>query len=98
MQRSRVAWLREGDHNTQFLHQKAMWRARKNREKSLVDDEGVTHEDHESMAPMATSYLSNFFLADSTLHADSVINLINKLVTDLDECWPMCRDYESIYC
>ena len=41
MQRSRVAGLREGDRNTLFFHRKAVWRARKNRIKSLVDDTGV---------------------------------------------------------
>ena len=38
MQRSRISWLREGDCNTQFFHRKAVWRARKNRIKMLVDD------------------------------------------------------------
>jgi hypothetical protein len=40
LQRSRIAWLKEGDRNTHFFHQKAIWRARRNKIKKLRDDEG----------------------------------------------------------
>jgi hypothetical protein len=41
LQRSRVNWLKEGDRNTRFFHQKAVWRARKNKIKKLKDSQGV---------------------------------------------------------
>ena len=81
MQRSRVAWPREGDRNTQFFHRKT-WCAQKNCIKSLVDDGVVAHKDHVSMAAMATSYFSKLFTVDPTLCADPVIELINRRVTD----------------
>jgi hypothetical protein len=40
LQRSRIAWLKEGDRNTRFFHQKAVWRARRNKIKKLKDDDG----------------------------------------------------------
>jgi hypothetical protein len=41
MQRSCINWLKEGDQNTKYFHQKAVWRARKNKIKKLKDGDGV---------------------------------------------------------
>ena len=56
--------------------------ARKNRIKALIDDDGVTHQDHASMAFMATSYFAKLFAADPSLCADPVIDLIKPRVSD----------------
>jgi hypothetical protein len=31
LQRSRIAWLKEGDQNTSYFHKQAVWRAHKNK-------------------------------------------------------------------
>jgi hypothetical protein len=31
LQRSRMAWLKEGDQNTSYFHKQAVWRAHKNK-------------------------------------------------------------------
>ncbi|XP_073363586.1 uncharacterized protein [Aegilops tauschii subsp. strangulata] len=92
MQRSFIDWLREGDRNTKFFHRKAVWRARKNRIKVLMDDDGVAHKDHDSMAAMATSYFTSLFTADTSLCADPVIDLINSRVTN-DMNVQLCAEY-----
>ena len=56
--------------------------ARKNRIKALIDDDGVTHQDHASMAFMATSYFAKLFAADPSLCADLVNDLIKPRVSD----------------
>jgi hypothetical protein len=63
LQRSRLTWLKEGDRNTKYFHSKAVWRARKNRIRKLVDDDGVSHEDASTMQHMATEYFQNLFNA-----------------------------------
>ena len=56
--------------------------ARKNHIKALIDDDGVTHQDHASMAFMATSYFAKLFAADPSLCADLVNDLIKPRVSD----------------
>ncbi|XP_073362462.1 uncharacterized protein [Aegilops tauschii subsp. strangulata] len=50
LQRSRVEWLKHGDRNTKFFHRKAVWRARKNKIKGLIDTEGNYQTDHHVMS------------------------------------------------
>lgn len=46
-QRSRIAWLKEGDRNKKFFYIRASARKRKNAIKDLVDKKGVWTEDDE---------------------------------------------------
>nr|XP_040258536.1 uncharacterized protein LOC109764695 [Aegilops tauschii subsp. strangulata] len=94
MQRSRVAWLKEGDRNTKFFHRKAKWRARKNRIKKLLDATGIAHSDHGTMAAMVSDYFSALFIADETICPDPVIDLINTRVTDRMNVG-LCADFSD---
>lgn len=44
LQRSGIAWLREGDKNTSYFHRQVVWRARKNRIKKLKGADGGWYE------------------------------------------------------
>lgn len=81
LQRSRINWLKEGDRNTRFFHQKAVWRARKNKIKKLKDDEGVWKEVPCTMERMATSYFKELFTRDPSLTPDNLLSMIQEKVT-----------------
>jgi hypothetical protein len=73
LQRSRITWLKEGDRNTRFFHQKAVWRARRNRIKRLKDTDGAWQEVPTEMERMATSYFKELFTRDPSLNSHDII-------------------------
>jgi hypothetical protein len=94
MQRSRIAWLREGDRNTKFFHSKAVWRARKNKIKRLQVDDGNWQTEQGSMGRMATAYFKNLFTADPGLVADPVLGLFEEKITpDMNE--KLCSEFSD---
>ena len=82
LQRSRIDWLKEGDRNTEFFHRKAVWRARKNKVRSLIDNNGVEHADHKAMGGLVQEYFQNIFAKDTSLNPTPVVNLFEPVVTD----------------
>jgi cytidylate kinase len=78
LQRSRIAWLKEGDRNTKFFHLKAVARARKNRIKRLRDDDDdrITH-DMKEIEGLTTSVFKKLYSADVTVQPENVVQLFN---------------------
>jgi hypothetical protein len=92
LQRSRVTWLKEGDRNTNFFHQKAIWRARKNKIKKLKDDDGIWQEVPSDMERMATSYFQELFTRDPSLNPDDLVAMTQPKVTEqMNE--DLCKDF-----
>jgi hypothetical protein len=81
LQRSRITWLKEGDKNTRFFHQKAVWRARRNKIKKLKDHDGTWKDVPSDMELMATSYFQELFTRDDLLNPDALIDLTQRKVT-----------------
>jgi hypothetical protein len=81
LQRVRVDWLREGDRNTKFFHQKATWRARKNRIRKLKESSGVWIEDQARMKEMVNEYFQELYTKDPQVSPAQVSDLFEQRIT-----------------
>jgi hypothetical protein len=64
VQRARLNWLKHGDHNTSFFQKFSTSQERRNSIKSLVDDQGLRHENLDVMKDMVKGYFENLFTAE----------------------------------
>ena len=97
LQRSRIQWLKEGDRNTQMFHRKAVWRARKNRIKSLTDEQGVVHTEQHMMLQLGNTYFQNLFSANPLLDPGDVLQLIQPKVSSAMNN-ELCREFRDFQC
>jgi hypothetical protein len=94
LQHSRISWLKEGDRNTRFFHQKVKWRAQRNKIKKLKDDDGVWKEAPSEMERMASSYFKDIFTRDPSLNADAIIDMTqDKVTVDMND--DLCKDFSD---
>nr|XP_051205578.1 uncharacterized protein LOC127319648 [Lolium perenne] len=82
MQRSRVAWLREGDRNTRYFHRKATWRRKKNKILKLKRPDGSWAENEEEIGEMATSFFANLYTKDDDVLPADLLHLFSPRVDD----------------
>ncbi|CAM8916564.1 unnamed protein product [Rhodiola kirilowii] len=73
-QRSRVAWLSEGDNNTRFFHLKANARRRINTISSLDDKDGISHSNLDEIEEVAVAYFQGIFSSASCMNVSDMIN------------------------
>ncbi|RLM79555.1 hypothetical protein C2845_PM12G10610 [Panicum miliaceum] len=81
-QRSRITWLREGDSNTRFFHQKASRRRSRNRIIRLNRPDGTECTKVEEMHAMVMDFYSNLFKSEGTSNMCMVLNHVPRKVTN----------------
>ncbi|CAO2192714.1 unnamed protein product [Urochloa humidicola] len=82
LQRSRVSWLKEGDRNTRFFHQRAAWRARRNKIRRIKNTEGDWVNDQVMMKGMVNQYFEMLYSKDPHVNPDVVSSLFTSHITD----------------
>lgn len=84
LQRSRITRLKEGERNTQYLHQRAVWRARRNyiqRLRKLDDTWCIAPSE---MELMMRSYFQEVYTKDPMLYPVDVIECIEEKLTEMN--------------
>jgi hypothetical protein len=82
LQRSRVAWLKEGDRNTKYFHRQASIRNQKNKIRRLRRLDGSFTHDKEEMGSMATSFYHNLYTRDDTVDPNIIFQEVQHCVDD----------------
>jgi hypothetical protein len=80
-QRSRQEWLKAGDRNTKFFHNRASHRRRKNTVKRLLRSDGSICNTDEGMRDMALHFYQELYSSEGSAQADQVLQLINPVIS-----------------
>lgn len=83
-QRARALWLKEGDKNTKFFHQKASQRKSRNGISSIQDEHGRIFNKEEEIGQVFNNFLLIFYSSNSLL-LQVILQL--SLKTELPPCW-----------
>uniref|UniRef100_A0A2N9GPD6 Uncharacterized protein n=1 Tax=Fagus sylvatica TaxID=28930 RepID=A0A2N9GPD6_FAGSY len=80
-QRSRVSWLKEGDRNTKYFHNRASQRRRRNSIQTLIREDGEIVTGSEAIGTQFTDYYQALFTANPLEDVEVVLDGIQPCVT-----------------
>ena len=81
-QRSKIAWLRDGDRNTRFFHSKASQRCRRNYITKLHDASGGWCSSQDQVNATIVDFYQTLFTSSNPSNFEEVIETIPHVVTD----------------
>uniref|UniRef100_A0A803PJK4 Reverse transcriptase domain-containing protein n=1 Tax=Cannabis sativa TaxID=3483 RepID=A0A803PJK4_CANSA len=74
-QRSRSSWLKSGDSNTKYFHQKASSRKAANKITKLTDSNGIVHSTQHGISNIIQEYFCNIFSTEG-VHSAAIQNVL----------------------
>lgn len=83
-QRAKAHWLKNGDLNTKYFHQKASQRKRKNTITSIQDNSGNTWQESTKLNSIFIDYFNNIFNSSYDHYDDVIFNVVNNRITIQD--------------
>lgn len=81
-QRAHVHWLKNGDRNTNYFHQYASERKRRNRLRKLIRDDGSVVTDEAAMKALITDYYRNLFKSCTEDRYEEMLQHVPTKVTE----------------
>jgi hypothetical protein len=81
-QRSRALWLKHGDKNTSYFHQKANQRRRRNSINQICDSQGTTHYEPVNIEATLIKHFQNIFKSQETTHMDRTTEVVKNIITN----------------
>ena len=81
-QRSRALWLKEGDHNTKFFHNRASHRYKRNRIEELKNEAGVVCTNEEEISDILIDYYQQLFTTASPTHVEEVLRVVPSIIIE----------------
>ncbi|XP_050217409.1 uncharacterized protein LOC126668246 [Mercurialis annua] len=81
MQRSKALWLKDGDKNTAYFHQKASQRKRRNHIDGLFNSDGIWCEGENEINGAATAYFQQLFTSSNPTNMGGALAGISKTLS-----------------
>ncbi|KAE8736154.1 hypothetical protein F3Y22_tig00000132pilonHSYRG00024 [Hibiscus syriacus] len=94
LQRSRVAWLKDGDRNSSFFHARANGRRKKNWIEGLENEGGVWCDRLEDIFGIASSYFSSLFRSSAANPDEEIFQAIEHCIETCDNEM-LCREFSA---
>ncbi|XP_060970191.1 uncharacterized protein LOC133037264 [Cannabis sativa] len=82
-QRARISWMKSGDSNTKFFHQRANARSSNNRIKKLRDDAGNTQTSESALLGIISTYFQTIF-SSSGINTHAINSILDVIPTTID--------------
>jgi exonuclease III/ribonuclease HI len=86
-QRSRAVWLRDGDKNTKFFHNKASQRSKDNGITKIKDGAGVWKRGTEQIERVLISYFEDLFSSSSPSNIEETCAVVKGKLSDDHKRW-----------
>ncbi|KAE8735408.1 hypothetical protein F3Y22_tig00000340pilonHSYRG00340 [Hibiscus syriacus] len=84
LQRSRVAWLKDGDRNYTFFHTRENGRRKKNWIEGVESEGGIWCDKLEDIFGVATSYFSSLFRSSEATPDEEILQAIARCISPSD--------------
>jgi hypothetical protein len=86
-QRSRAVWLKDGDRNTKFFHNKANQRSKVNNIKKIKDENGVWWHGEEQVEKVFINYFEDLFSSSNPSNIDETCEVVRGKLSDIHKGW-----------